>query len=216
MASSCSSRCRSSPARAGPVALLGGRRRRRAAQRPAGARPRADARRGALIALAIAACGVLRRSCWRVLGADYLAPRNLVGGDDPAERADRDPARGGDSTARGCRLGVRSLGALGVLAAFLAITVDVDLSPRLQRGNWRDVAARSARAVARAGDHDRRARRRAARVLPAAAPAQPRAPRRRVRVSEIDETGYAPLRTGAGRPPAPGFQPARRRETSTG
>ena len=26
-----------------------------------------------------------------------------------------------------------------------------------------------------------------------------------VRVSEIDETGYAPLRRGAGRPPAPGF-----------
>jgi hypothetical protein len=26
-----------------------------------------------------------------------------------------------------------------------------------------------------------------------------------VRVSEIDETGYAPLRAGAGAPPAPGF-----------
>ena len=26
-----------------------------------------------------------------------------------------------------------------------------------------------------------------------------------MRVSEIDETGYAPLRSGAGQPPAPGF-----------
>jgi hypothetical protein len=33
-----------------------------------------------------------------------------------------------------------------------------------------------------------------------------------VRVSEIDETGYAPLRHGAGRPPAPGFRLAARIE----
>ena len=26
------------------------------------------------------------------------------------------------------------------MAAFLAVSIDVDLSPRLQRGNWRDVA----------------------------------------------------------------------------
>jgi hypothetical protein len=31
-----------------------------------------------------------------------------------------------------------------------------------------------------------------------------------VRLSEIDETGYAPLRSSAGRPPAPGFRPAGR------
>ena len=33
-----------------------------------------------------------------------------------------------------------------------------------------------------------------------------------VRVSEIDETGYAPLRRGAGRPPAPGFRLVARRD----
>jgi hypothetical protein len=31
-----------------------------------------------------------------------------------------------------------------------------------------------------------------------------------VRLSEIDETGYAPLRASAGQPPAPGFFPAGR------
>jgi hypothetical protein len=31
-------------------------------------------------------------------------------------------------------------------------------------------------------------------------------------VTEIDETGYAPLRRGAGRPPAPGFRLLERRD----
>ena len=42
--------------------------------------------RGALIALALAACGDADPARARRLGADYLAPRNLVGGDGPADR----------------------------------------------------------------------------------------------------------------------------------
>ena len=69
------------------------------------------------------------------LGADYLAPRNLVAAmipltaliavvvRRPARRPRRDRARRRRSRSR-----------------FLAITLDVDLSPRLQRGDWRGLA----------------------------------------------------------------------------
>jgi mannosyltransferase len=159
--------------------------------------------RGALIALAIAACGVLTPIVLAVLGADYLAPRNLVAAMIPLTALIAvivvSPAAG--------RAGV-VLGAIIVLA-FLAISIDVNLSPRLQRGNWRGVAA-----ALRAGAGDRAI----TTVELGAAPLEyythglhnlPRGAS--VTVSEIDETGYAPLRPSAGRPPAPGFRLASRR-----
>jgi hypothetical protein len=94
--------------------------------------------------------------------------------------------------------------AAALLLAFLAISIDVDLSPRLQRGNWRDVA----RALAGGG-----AARAITTVELGGAPLQYYLPglhllhsHASVLVSEIDETGYAPLRASAGQPPAPGFR----------
>jgi hypothetical protein len=100
-----------------------------------------------------------------------------------------------------------ALAALLVLA-FLVLSLDVNLSPRLQRGNWRGVAD-----ALRAGP----AARAITTVQLGGAPLEhylhgfrnlPRG--RTVTVSEIDETGYAPLRPSAGRPPAPGFHLLRR------
>ncbi len=166
--------------------------------------------RGALVALAIAACGVLLPIALIAFGADYLAPRNLVAAMIPvtaliavvvvARRAGRTGA---------------VLAALIALAG-LAITIDVDLSPRLQRGDWRGVA-KVLRGSAAAGNRIAAAHRVITTVELGAAPLEyylpPLADLRpvnlaegtKVTVSEIDETGYAPLRASAASPPAPGF-----------
>jgi mannosyltransferase len=165
---------------------------------------RASAREAALICLWIAAFAVLAPIVLAAVGADYLAPRNLVGAMIPLSVLIAILLAAIDGWLGWMLAGV------GV-AAFLAITIDVDLSPRLQRGNWRDVA----------------------KLL--RAPAQPHvlttvelgaAPleyylhgmrlhnlsrHHAVTVSEIDETGYAPLRAGAANPPAPGFRLLERR-----
>jgi len=78
------------------------------------------------------------------------------------------------------------------------------LSPRLQRGNWRGVAR-----VLRGGAHDRVITTVELGAAPLAyyLPPLRNLPRNAsVTVNEIDETGYAPLRASAGRPPAPGFR----------
>jgi mannosyltransferase len=155
-------------------------------------------RRGALIALLLAACGVVIPIALAILGADYLAPRNLVAAMIPATAliavALASPALGRIGTAL----------ALILALAFVAISVDVSLSPRLQRGNWREVA-HALRADGRP--------RAITTVELGAAPLEYYLPGlhnlqtgRTVLVSEIDETGYAPLRASAGEPPAPGFQ----------
>jgi hypothetical protein len=188
------------------------------------ARPRTREQRGALIALAIAAGGVLVPIALAALGADYLAPRNLVGAmiavtaliavlispSDPRNRARPRASRPmPDSTLAGVRTsggpgGAGTALAAAIVVAFLAVSIDVDLSPRLQRGNWRDVA----RALGD-GTSDRAL----TTVELGAAPLEYYLPRLHnlargasVSVAEIDETGYAPLRRGAARPPAPGFQ----------
>ena len=168
--------------------------------------------RGALIALALTPpAGSCSRSLLVAFGADYLAPRNLVAAMIPVTRGDR----GGRRRARAP--GASGLVLAGAIAlAFLAITLDVDLSPRLQRGNWRGVARALRPAGLRARDHDRRAGLGAARVLPAPLHNLPRGAS--VSVDEIDETGYAPLRAlrrpaaGAGLSPArpPGHRRADR------
>ncbi len=161
--------------------------------------------RAALLALAIAAGAIALPILLVAFGADYLAPRNLVGATIPL-------------TALVAVVVVsRRAGAVGawllvaIAAAFLAISVDVDLSPRLQRGNWRGVAETlSARATT---------------ALAITTPELGGAPLQyylpgahklargaRIAVSEIDETGYAPLRADAQAPPAPGFTLSERRD----
>jgi mannosyltransferase len=154
--------------------------------------------RGALIALVLAACGVLLPLLLVALGADYLAPRNLVAAMIPVTALIA-------ILLTGARAGRSGPVLAGVVAlAFLAISIDVDLSPRLQRGDWRGVAH-----VLRGG-----ARPRAITTVELGAapleyylPPLHNLPRgTSVAVSEIDETGYAPLRSSAGSPPAPGFR----------
>jgi mannosyltransferase len=195
-----------------------------------------SARDGAWIMLAIAAFGVLAPIVLAVFGADYLAPRNLVaamipvsvllaillaaidGPDVPDARSRRAPGAsqdGSPSAPASPRESALPLGALLsalVLAGFLVVSLDVDASPRLQRGNWRDVAKLL----------DRGGRPRAITTVElGAAPLEYYLPHLHlsnlarhatVSVSEIDETGYAPLRRSAGRPPAVGFHLLERRE----
>jgi mannosyltransferase len=178
---------------------------------------------GALLALAIAACGVLLPLALALLGADYLAPRNLVAAMIPLS------ATVGVIVAarRAGRTGM-ALGGL-IALAFLALSVDVDLSPRLQRGDWRGLAqalrggwlgpaAASAAESTPLVDGTS-----APRGVPSqtaittvelgAAPLEYYLPPlhnlardTQVRVREIDETGYAPFARDAGTPPAAGFR----------
>ncbi|MGA7703870.1 MAG: glycosyltransferase family 39 protein, partial [Solirubrobacteraceae bacterium] len=154
--------------------------------------------RGATIALVVSACGVLIPIVLALLGADYLAPRNLVAAMVPL------------SALLAIVIVARRTGRTGALLAglaafaFLALTVDVNLSPRLQRGDWAGVArvlegGTGARAITT--------------VELGAAPLEYYLPGLanlarggEVKVSEVDETGYAPLRASAKSPPAPGFR----------
>jgi hypothetical protein len=154
--------------------------------------------RGAAIMAALAAAGILTPIVLALLGADYLAPRNLVAAMIPVTAAIAVLAAAPSAGRTGAVL------AAVLSLAFLAISLDVDLSPRLQRGNWRGLA----RALG-SGD----AARAITTVELGAAPLQYYLPglhnlhsTASVRISEIDETGYAPLRASAGRPPAPGFK----------
>jgi mannosyltransferase len=164
-----------------------------------------DPRDGAWICISIAAFAVLAPIALAALGADYLAPRNLVGAMVPV------------TVALAILLAAieQPLGwllATLAAAAFLAISVDVDLSPRLQRGNWRDVAK-----LLGEGEGQARA---ITTVELGAAPLEYYLPQLHLdnlarhtsaTVREIDETGYAPLREGADEPPAPGFRLRERR-----
>lgn len=171
--------------------------------------------RGALICLALAAGGIGLPLLLVALGADYLAPRNLLAAMIPitALVATVVPSR------RAGRAGIAL--AVTIALAFLAVTLDVALSPRLQRGDWRGLAR------ALQGETAATSNRRATGVVGGVAPGQRAittvelgsAPLeyyipglrnlpagRSLRLREIDETGYAPLRPGAGAPPAPGFR----------
>jgi hypothetical protein len=152
---------------------------------------------GVWITLVIAACGVIIPIVLVGFGADYLAPRNLVAAMIPVTVVIAVvcvwPGTG--------RVGVALAALIGI--AFLAISLDVDASPRLQRGNWRDVAK-----ALRGGPSERA-------ITTVELGSEPLEYYMHglhalhtgtlVRVSEIDETGYAPLRASAGEPPAPGF-----------
>jgi mannosyltransferase len=198
--------------------------------------------RGALIALSLAAGAILIPLALVALGADYLAPRNLIAASIPTTAliAVIVPSQ------RAGRAGI-ALAAL-IALAFLAISVDVALSPRLQRGDWRGLAQALRSAPAGGGSagggsaggglagsaaagggppaggapfaRPAPARRRAITTVElGAAPLEYYIPGahnlptgRSVTVSEIDETGYSPLRPSAGTSPAPGFHVLERRD----
>jgi mannosyltransferase len=157
--------------------------------------------RGALIALIIAACGVLLPIVLIAFGADYLAPRNLLAAMIPVTAVIAVVL----TAQRAGRAGIAFAALIAV--AWLAITIDVDLSPRLQRGDWRGVAE-VLRDAAGNGANERVI----TTVELGAAPLEYYLPPLHnlargaaVTVSEIDETGYAPLKASAASPPAPGF-----------
>jgi mannosyltransferase len=154
--------------------------------------------RGALIALSIAACGVLLPILLVAFGLDYLAPRNLVAAMIPV------------SALIAVVLTARRAGRAGavlvalIALAWLTISIDVDLSPRLQRGDWRGVA-RVLRGVPASDRVITTVELGAAPLEYYLSPLRNLAEGMTVTVSEIDETGYFPLRASAGSPPAPGF-----------
>ena len=92
--------------------------------------------------LAVSAAGVLIPLAMALLGADYLAPRNLVGAMVPVTAL---LAVLGD-------LARRARDALGpvllavALAALLAVTVTVDFDHKVQRGDWKTVVHDAPRA----------------------------------------------------------------------
>ena len=173
-----------------------------------------EARRGALLALVIAACGVLIPLALALVGADYLAPRNVVAAMVPL------------SAMIAVILAAPSTGRLGlalaalIAIAFLAVSIDVNFNVRLQRSDWRDVAKALGSTPAPAGATGygpRETRYPLARVITieelGSAPLEYYMPPlhnlvagQSVRVREIDEVGFFPLRPGASDPPAPGFR----------
>jgi 4-amino-4-deoxy-L-arabinose transferase-like glycosyltransferase len=155
-------------------------------------------RRGAAIAGLIAACGVLVPVLLAIAGADYLAPRNLVGAMVPVSALLA-------VLATSPRAGLAGPLLLGIgIAGLLGLSVDVQLSPRLQRGDWRGLAAAlrkgpAARVIStvQLGSAPLEYYIHGLNGLPAGASAV---------VREIDETGYSPLRASAGTPPVAGFR----------
>jgi 4-amino-4-deoxy-L-arabinose transferase-like glycosyltransferase len=161
-------------------------------------------REGLRMLAVLIAAGVLLPIALALAGADYLAPRNLLGAMIPVSAAIALIV----AAPRTGRAGV-VIGA-AIAAASLAITIDVDLSPRLQRGNWRGLAHALGRAsperaitTVHLGETPLQYYVHGLRSMPAGTS---------VLVDEIDETGYAPLRRGAGRPPVSGFVLRARRD----
>jgi mannosyltransferase len=159
--------------------------------------------RGVLIALSIAACGVLLPIVLVAFGADYLAPRNLVAAMIPVTAVIAVVA----VWPKTGRAGIALVATIAL--AFAVVSVDVDFSPRLQRGDWRGLA----RALNTSSGE-----RVITTVELGSTPLEYYLPGLRgmhagtsVTVAEIDETGYAPLRASAGEPPAPGFRLIERR-----
>jgi mannosyltransferase len=160
--------------------------------------------RGALIVLTVAAVGVLTPIVMAVLGVDYLAPRNLVAAMVPVSALLAVVI----AAQRSGRIGMVLAGLLAL--TFLVLSIDVNLSPRLQRGDWSGVASvlRSAQpeyviTTVELG---------AAPLEYYLPPLRNLEPGQSVKVTEIDETGYAPLRVDAYRPPVTGFHLSEQRD----
>jgi hypothetical protein len=161
--------------------------------------------RAAAISLWLAACGIGIPLVLALGGADYLAPRNVLGAMVPVAAL---IAVLGTWPPLG-RIGVAAL-TLGVIG-LLAVTIDVNLSPRLQRGDWREIA----RALPAGGPE-----RVYTSQLLGSAPLEHYIPGLRklhphetLAVREIVETGEKPLRASAGTPPT-GFRLVERHEVN--
>jgi mannosyltransferase len=160
--------------------------------------------RGALIVLTITAAAVLTPVLLALLGADYLAPRNLVAAMVPLSALLAIVI----AAQRTGRIGMALAGLLAL--TFLVLGVDVNLSPRLQRGDWSGVACvlRSAQpkhviTTVELGSAPLEYYLSGLNNLHAG---------QSVSVTEIDETGYAPLRPDAERAPVRGFHLTERRD----
>jgi len=153
---------------------------------------------GALTMLVLCGTAILAPIALSIVGIDYLTPRNLIASMVPL------------TVLAGIVLGSRSTGlagfvcALAAIAAMLLVTLDVSINHRLQRGDWRGLAAGIT------GDHSTRAITAVhlattplqyylgpLQVLPAGSS---------VKVDEIAEAGYPPLVADPEVPPAPGFR----------
>jgi Dolichyl-phosphate-mannose-protein mannosyltransferase len=163
--------------------------------------PTASESEAALRSLGLAACGVLIPLGLALLGADYLAPRNVVAAMIPL-------TAGIAVIAAARRTGRAGLALVGVIAVtFAGLSVDVDLSPRLQRGDWRGLAQTIGRAGPAAATRVITTVELGAAPLEYYLPPLVNLPRGAVvNTSEIDETGYPPLRPDAGEAPVPGFR----------
>ena len=162
-------------------------------------------RAGAWMALVLAACGALVPIALALVGIDYLAPRNLVAAMAPV------------TVLLAIVIAAKRTGLVGLLLAgaltlaMLAITLDMQRAPRLQRGDWAGLASVLSKA---APEHA------VTTVHLGTAPLRYYLPSLRspssrtetVTVREIDETGYPPLRPTAGKPPPGGFRLVGRRD----
>lgn len=157
-------------------------------------------RAGAGLALGLAACGVAIPLALALVGLDYLAPRNVVAAMIPLSVAIAVVVASQHSGRTGLLLAVVSV------AAFAAVTIDVDFNPRLQRADWRTLAKRIERPLSSGRRVITTVELGSAPLEYYLAPLHNLREGSSVRVSEIDETGYVPLRAGAGAPPAPGFR----------
>jgi len=163
----------------------------------------AAARRGALLVLTIAACGVLIPLAMALAGADYLAPRNVVGAMIPLTAMVA-------VVISSQRTGLGGLVVAALLGlAFLAITLDVNGNVRLQRSDWSGVVAaiRTPLAPARVITTEELASAPLEYYMP---PLYNMTAGSSARFREIDEIGWFPLRANASAPPAPGFHLAQR------
>ena len=155
--------------------------------------------RSALVPLSIACCGVLIPILLVAFGADYLAPRNLVAAMIPLTALIAVVVVWPGTGRAGSAI------AATIALAFLAISVDVDLSPHLQRENWRGLARDLAH-----GSGER-----AITTLHGfgSSPIEYFLPGFHVLrkgssvvLNEIDEAGNEAVRASAPPPPAPGFR----------
>jgi uncharacterized membrane protein len=160
--------------------------------------------RGAGLALVIVACGVLIPLVMALAGADYLAPRNLV--------AAMIPLTGMIAVIVAAPRSGRTGLALAALtgAAFLAVTLDVNVNVRLQRNDWSGVAAALRKPLAPGGRAITIEELASAPLEYYLPPLHNMTPSTSARISEIDEIGWFPLRAGATAPPADGFHLAQR------
>jgi hypothetical protein len=155
-------------------------------------------RDGVLAMFVLCGFGILAPIALALVGLDYLTPRNLIAAMVPL------------TVLFAIILASRSLGRAGLVCAvwavagMLVVTLDVAFDHRLQRGDWRGLAAqlqgnRSTRAITsiHLGTTP---------LQYYMGPLNVLAADRAVRVSEIDEAGYAPIKADAATPPAAGFR----------